>query len=594
MNFLVEVSKDLQAGTFVEFDFSMESGSYSSNRTYNLGISLFIEDWETNNFKKFNWVSSGSPVFSKWETTGLNPYEGMYAAKSGGMADNDYLSLRLSCEVIANDDISFYYSVSSEENKDFLRFYIDDEMKGEWSGEQTWEEVTYPVTAGNHTFKWEYIKNDEKSSGADAAFVDYIVLPQLAMPTADAGLDTSICDSETFSLDGIAENANSVEWSTSGDGAFSDVSVLNPVYTPGMEDLSNGSVRLTLTAEGYNGIVSSSLNLLIKSAPEKTDTPFGETLLCQNPGSTAYSVGFIPESTYTWEIEPATAGATTSTSDTAVIHWNENFTGIAVIKAKSSNSCGDSEFSDPLEITIASLPEINLGNDQTFCGVDEYELDAGNPGAEYLWSTGATTQTITATGEGEADFWVKVTNTSGCASSDTVMLNFASTPAVNLGADTTICRVSEFTLDAGNPGAEYLWSTGETTQKIVVKGEEYAEGLQEFSCMVTNADGCEKSGNILVEILDCTGIDEFGSSVSMDVYPNPNRGIFNLALSSSKKQTVAIRVMTVTGSIVYDAEQTLDGKTNLKIDLQDQADGVYSVFVTGENLLLNKKIVVRR
>lgn len=248
---------------------------------------------------------------------------------------------------------------------------------------------------------------------------------------------------------------------------------------------------------------------------------------------------------------------------------------------------------DTASLIVNALPEVNLGADQTFCDVDEYELDAGNPGSEFLWSTGETTQTIVASGEGETEFWVKVTNTSSCASSDTVMLNFASQPTVNLGADTTICKVSEFTLDAGNPGSEYLWSTGETTQTILVKGEDYAEGMQEFSCMVTNTDGCENSGSIVVEILDCTDIDEL-SSVDMEVYPNPNRGIFNLDLGSANKQSVTIRVMNVTGAIVYDAEQTVDGKTSLKIDLQNQADGVYSVFVTGENILLNKKIVVRR
>jgi hypothetical protein len=248
---------------------------------------------------------------------------------------------------------------------------------------------------------------------------------------------------------------------------------------------------------------------------------------------------------------------------------------------------------DTTSVIVNSLPEVNLGSDQTFCDVDEYELDAGNPGSEYLWSTGATTQTIMAAGEGETEYWVKVTNTSGCAASDSVMLNFATSPTVNLGADTTICRVSEFTLNAGNPGSEYLWSTGETTQTIVVKGEDYPEGLQEFSCMVTNTDGCESSGSIEVEILDCTSIDEL-SSVSLEVYPNPNSGIFNLDLGSAKNQTVTIRVMTATGAIVYDSKQNIDGKTSLKIDLQNQADGVYSIFVTGKNTLLNKKIVVSR
>jgi hypothetical protein len=39
---------------------------------------------------------------------------------------------------------------------------------------------------------------------------------------------------------------------------------------------------------------------------------------------------------------------------------------------------------------------------------------------------------------------------------------------VNLIDDTTFCDGNELTVSAGNPGASYLWSTGDTTQSIVV------------------------------------------------------------------------------------------------------------------------------
>jgi len=45
----------------------------------------------------------------------------------------------------------------------------------------------------------------------------------------------------------FAENYNSLEWTTSGDGAFDDNTVLNPIYTPGPTDIENGNTLLTLT-----------------------------------------------------------------------------------------------------------------------------------------------------------------------------------------------------------------------------------------------------------------------------------------------------------------------------------------------------------
>ena len=85
----------------------------------------------------------------------------------------------ITIDVPVNDQISFYRKVSSEETYDFLKFYIDGTMLEQWSGEVPWSEVSYPVTAGTHTFKWEYSKDISVSSGSDCGFVDYVVFPSI-------------------------------------------------------------------------------------------------------------------------------------------------------------------------------------------------------------------------------------------------------------------------------------------------------------------------------------------------------------------------------------------------------------------------------
>jgi PKD repeat protein len=67
------------------------------------------------------------------------------------------------------------------------------------------------------------------------------------------------------------------------------------------------------------------------------------------------------------------------------------------------------------------------------------------------------------------------------------------TPSVDLGANGTYC--DELTLDAGNPGSTYLWSTGATTQEIVVT----TTGT--YSVTVTNpASGCSVTDDITATI----------------------------------------------------------------------------------------------
>lgn len=129
---------------------------------------------------------------------------------------------------------------------------------------------------------------------------------------------------------------------------------------------------------------------------------------------------------------------------------------------------------------------VSLGNDTTLCGSGSLTLNAGNAGATYLWSNGATTQTIAVTTGG--NYSVTVTTANGCVKSDTVGVGFSSLPTVALGADAVICSGSSKTLNAGNPGNTYLWSTGATTQTISVNtpGTYWAKVTNTYGCWSTD------------------------------------------------------------------------------------------------------------
>ncbi len=74
-------------------------------------------------------------------------------------------------------DITFYRKVSSEDNFDYLRFYIDGVEQDKWSGGKDWERISFPVIAGTRTFEWIYSKDGSESEGNDTAWIDDIVFP---------------------------------------------------------------------------------------------------------------------------------------------------------------------------------------------------------------------------------------------------------------------------------------------------------------------------------------------------------------------------------------------------------------------------------
>lgn len=135
-------------------------------------------------------------------------------------------------------------------------------------------------------------------------------------------------------------------------------------------------------------------------------------------------------------------------------------------------------FRDTIVVSFVSVAA-NLGRDTTLCEGEQYTLDAGNPGAKYIWNTGDTSRRITVSKTGK--YYVKV-YINQCESVDTAQVTFLPFPKVNLGRDTLLCGGQTITLDAGNntPGSTYLWSTGARTQTITVS----AAG--KYSVTVTN------------------------------------------------------------------------------------------------------------
>ncbi|MEM7036380.1 MAG: PKD domain-containing protein, partial [Bacteroidota bacterium] len=139
-----------------------------------------------------------------------------------------------------------------------------------------------------------------------------------------------------------------------------------------------------------------------------------------------------------------------------------------------------------------STNAITLANDTTICGNDSIVIDAGAGFTNYSWNTGDMSQSIVASSAG--DYIVQVTDSSGCPSIDTLVVDTFPAPAVDLGPDTTVCDGALLTLDAGT-WSSYNWSTGDMTQSINVS----LGGSYDVS--VTNADGCIGTDGVVVNVI---------------------------------------------------------------------------------------------
>ncbi len=142
-----------------------------------VAVSVFaqdVEDFETGDFSSFEWQLSGD---ADWFITNSAPHGGTYCAQGGDIDDSQTTSISITREVSQESNISFYWKVSSEQNWDYLRFYVDDEEVANITGVQDWTLFEYTVSLGTHTFKWSYTKDGSVSSNDDTGWIDDITFP---------------------------------------------------------------------------------------------------------------------------------------------------------------------------------------------------------------------------------------------------------------------------------------------------------------------------------------------------------------------------------------------------------------------------------
>ncbi|MCL2062741.1 MAG: C25 family cysteine peptidase [Candidatus Cloacimonetes bacterium] len=172
--FTVTAGPDIVPGSTVRFAFLAEFSSQNIASSHSFGIGMMIEDFETGDFSAFDWVNVS---LSPWYIDSNIKHDGQYSAASGNVSDQQTSALSLTKEITMPGTISFYYKVSSESNGDFLQFYLNNAVLGQWSGEVDWTYVEFNIPAGVHQFRWIYRKNDSGSNGLDKAWIDRITFP---------------------------------------------------------------------------------------------------------------------------------------------------------------------------------------------------------------------------------------------------------------------------------------------------------------------------------------------------------------------------------------------------------------------------------
>ena len=232
---------------------------------------------------------------------------------------------------------------------------------------------------------------------------------------------------------------------------------------------------------------------------------------------------------------------------------------------------GGCSFIDSIIVTYVG-PEVDFGPDTVLCEIEDYTLDAGNPGTVYLWQDSSTDQLFEVVDTGE--YYVTVTDpASGCFSTDTILVQ-AGTLEVNLGNDTIICFPETLLLDAENPGAVYLWSDASTAQTLSVNStgiysvevnRGFCAGTDSIMVTVQNpeavftADDFEGCAPESVDFTDLSDVPEGIVSWFWDFDDGGNSTLQNPSHTFISSGTYEVSlVITTTDGCVSDTTQSIE------------------------------------
>ncbi|MCO6461942.1 MAG: choice-of-anchor L domain-containing protein [Saprospiraceae bacterium] len=302
---------------------------------------------------------------------------------------------------------------------------------GTFSGDHVSNGIFIPSEAG--TFVITYTMSD--NNGCTGSTIVSITVKDCGCTdpvTVDAGNNLTICSTETVPLNGNISGGISGKWTTSGDGNFTDPNALLTVYTPGPNDIINGSVKLTLKSDDPDGngpcsaasssVIITITELIIKINPVPNLCIDGQAVtLSASPSGGIFSGPGINGNIF----DPASAGVGTHTITYTV----------------SGNCPGQQQ----IQINVNPLPAISINPVPELCINDPAFTLSASPTGGVFTGLGVTGNTFNPAQVGIFTIEYTYTDPNGCSNSSIIDIKVkdcgcADPAAADAGPDQTVCE----------------------------------------------------------------------------------------------------------------------------------------------------------
>jgi len=204
----------------------------------------------------------------------------------------------------------------------------------------------------------------------------------------------------------------------------------------------------------------------------------------------------------TWSVLTGDAGSLSCTS-CATVNVDPTSTTTYLVSSESLTGCIDF---DTVIVTVNAIPVPTIYADGplSFCLGQDVVLSTDTY-VSYLWSTSATSNSITVTAAGTYN--VTITDVNGCQNVASAVVGVFSLPNVNAGADITVCPGDSEPLNAIG-ASTYLWNVNTTLSQLNIPNP-VATPIAPTSYIVTGTDinGCQDKDTLLATLFTLPSIN---------------------------------------------------------------------------------------
>jgi hypothetical protein len=398
----------------------------------------------------------------------------------------------------------------------------------------------------------------------------------VAAPTTIAASYTYCAGATASALTANASLGNTLRWYTQATGGTYSTTAPTPSTS------TAGTFTYYVSQANVNNDESQriAITITVNALPATpTITANGATTFCTG-GSVDLSSSAATGNVWTW----ATGFAATPTITVTT-------SGTYSVTVTDVNGCAATSAATTINVSNAPVPTINATATEA-CEGDVVTITSSTSDS-YLWSTGATTQSIDVTAS-TTNINVITTNANACngvGASAPISVTFNASPTA-AGTMTLSGNVATFT-NTSTSAASYSWDFGDfTNSSATAPAHAYAvNGTYTVVLTAINAN-CTDT---IVFIVDVTvGLIELASSSNLTIFPNPANETVNVAFEQNTNDLIQIELIDATGRVIAQNESIEIGTNNVSFDVANLSSGFYTVRLTNSNGSENQKLMIQK